>query len=187
MPALIMGIISAAMSLFSSFSASQQQNASQAQAARVAEANAQITRQNAEAQAQAKEAEARVQDREKSRLRREYNQIQAQNTVSLGAGNVDMSSGSAMDVSMGNVQNFSVDMGENAFATALKKWEAEESRRIGNQQADVQQNQAEYLKKSNGNMLTSLLTGSLAGFGGFTSGYTQAGGKIGSLFGGNGK
>lgn len=180
---MIFGIISGALSAFSAFSAAQQQSARQRNQARMLEANAQITRQNAEREAQAARVEAQQQEREKSKLRREYEDMQARNRLALGAGNVDMSSGSALDVSLGNIQNFSIDMGDNAYAAAMKKWEADETERQGRQSARVMEENASWLKRSSGNFATSLLTAGISGLGGFAQGYSLAGGSLSGLFG----
>ena len=184
MGAMIFGIISAALSAFQGFSQSQAQISQSQNQARVMEANAKITRQNAAMEKERNLQEARAQEREKIRLREEFNATESANRVSLGAGNVDMTSGSAFDVSMGNINAFAADMGENAYAVALKKWEAAERERIGNEQAHIMEENASWLKKSSGNTLTSLLTAGIGGFGGFTQGYSTAGGKLGTLFGG---
>lgn len=180
---MIFGLISGALTAFQAFGAAQRQSAMARNQARVMEANAQITRQNAALEAEQTRAQAQAQDREKARLRREYNALQARNRISLGAGNVDMQSGSALDVELGNIQNFASDMGDNAYAVAMKKWEANERQRIGNQQAHIMEENASWLRQSSGNWATSLLTAGIAGAGGFTKGYTIAGGSLKNLFG----
>lgn len=182
MGAMIFGIISAALSAFSSFSSAQSQAASQRNQAAVLEAQARVSRQNAAAQEAAKNAEASAQEREKTRLRRQFNEIQGSNAARLGAGNVDMTSGSAADAAEGNINNFAADMGDNAYAVALKKWEALESRRMGEERANIQEANASFLKKTSGNVFTSLLMGGIGGAQGFAQGYSMAGGKLGSLF-----
>lgn len=182
MGAMIFGIISAALSAFSSFSSSMRQGAQQRNQAAVMEAQAKVARQNAVSQEAAKNAEATRQERKKSRLRRQFNEIQGSNAARLGAGNVEMTSGSAADVTEGNINNFAADMGDNAYAVALKRWEALESRRVGEQQAKISEANASYLKKSSPNLFTSLLMGGIGGAQGFATGYSLAGGKLGSLF-----
>ena len=181
--AMIFGLISGALSAFQSFSQAQAQISQAQNQARVMAANAQVTRQNAAMQARQKEEEARVQDREKSRLRRDFQELQAANATSLASGNVDLSSGSALDVSLGNIQNFSVDMADNAYAVAMKKWEAREQLRLANQSANIMEKNASWLRKSSGNAATSLLSATISGAGGFAQGYSLAGGSLGKLFG----
>lgn len=180
---MIFGLISGALTAFQAFSNSQRQVAQAQNQARVLEANAKLTRQNAAAEAEQARFQAQRQDQEKSRLRRDYNNIQAQNRIALGAGNVDIQSGSALDTELGNIQNFAADMGDNAYAVAMKKWEASERERQGRQSARIMEENASWLRQSSGNTATSLLTGGIAGLGGFTQGYTLAGGSLKKLFG----
>lgn len=184
MGAMIFGIISAALAAFQGFSQSQRQISQAQNQARVMAANAQVTRQNAAMESERNLQEARLQEKEKIRLRNQFNETESANRVSLGAGNVDMSSGSALDLSLGNIDAFAADMGENAYAVALKKWEAAERKRIGEEQAHIMDENASWLAQSSGNTLTSLLTAGIGGFGGFTQGYSSAGGNLGKLFGG---
>ena len=183
---MIFGLISGALSAFQAFSNSQMQIAQAQNQARVLQANAQVTRQNAALQAEQSRQQALQQDREKSRLRREFARQEAANRIALGAGNVDMSTGSAQDVALGNIQNFAADMGDNAYATAMKKWEAAEQERIGRQSAHIMEENASWLKQSAGNPVTSLLSAGISGFGGFAQGYTLAGGSLKKLFTGAG-
>lgn len=185
--ALIFGIISAAMSAFQGYSSSQEAASQQQAQAAVLEANAKVREQNASLEAERVNLEAWQQDRQKSALRRQLRDVRGQNRVSLGAGNVDPWSGSAQDVELGNIDRFAADMGDNAYAVALKKWEASERERLGRQEAGIMRRNASWLMASSGNPATSLLTASMAGFGGFTQGYTSAGGSIGGLFGGSRK
>lgn len=183
---MIFGLISAGLTALQGFNSSQAQISQAQNQARVMEANARVARQNAALEAEQANFEARQQDKKKSALRREYESVQAQNRVNLGAGNVEMFSGSALDVAEGNINNFASDMGDNAYAVAMKRWEAAERERQGKQSAHIMEENASWLKQSSGNIFTSLLTASIGGFGGFTQGYTTAGGSLGSLFGGKG-
>lgn len=183
MAAMIIGLISAALSAFGSFSSSMSQGAQQRQQAAVLEAQAKTSRQNAEKERVRGEAEAAAQSREKSRIRRDFERGQAANRVSLGAGNVDMGSGSALDVALGSIDNFAADMGENEYAAALKLWEGEENARLMRNQAAIQESNASYLKETAAGMGSSLLTAGIGGLGGFASGYGMAGGSFNSLLG----
>lgn len=180
---IIIGAIMAGMSALSSFSSFMQQGAQQRQQAAVMTANAKVARENARQELERGRVEAWQQDREKSRLRREYEEKQGLNRIALGAGNVDMSSGSALDVSLGNASLFAEDMADNAYAVAMRKWEANEKARQYNAQANILDSNASYLQQSAANIGSSLLTASLAGGGSFFGGYSMAGGSFGNLFG----
>lgn len=180
---MIFGLISGALTAFQAFAASQGQIAQARNQARVMRANAEMTRQNAEREAEAARLEAQELDRRKGRLRSEFERTQAGNRIALGAGNVDMASGSALDVSLGNIDNFAADMGDNAYAVAMRKWEADERERLGRQQAHVMEENASWLSRSSGNPLSSLLSAGISGLGGFTQGYTISGGSLRKLFG----
>ena len=172
---LTMGALSAAGSLASSGAQAAQQKA-----------QAGALRSQAALTAEKGRIEAENFDRQKSALRREYEDIQGRNRSLLAAGNVDMSSGSALSTSLGNVERFAADVGENAYQKALSLWSSEQQAKALDWQAHVYDAQGSYLKKSAGNLGTSLLT---AGLSGLTSGlgtYTMAGGSLSSLFGGTG-
>lgn len=180
---MIFGIISGALAALSGFGSSMAQGNSQRMQAANLKAQAQANRRNADMELERSRAAAYEQDRQKTRLRREFNNIMSDNRVSLAAGNVDMASGSAMDVAQGNINNFAADMGDNAYARAMRLWEGREQHKNLNWQADVQDAHASYLDRTAATVGSSLLTAGLAGAGGFASGYTMAGGSLGSLFG----
>lgn len=165
------------------FAASRQQAAQQKAQGKALQAQADVARQQAEMTAEKGRIEAEAFDRQKSELRREYEAVQGRNRSLLAAGNVDMSSGSAQDVSLGNIDRFAADVGENAYQKALKGWETAQEVKNLNYQAASLDAQGGYLKKSAGNLGSSLLT---AGLSGITSGlgmYGMAGGRLSSLFG----
>lgn len=177
--ALTVGGLSAVGSLASS----QTQAAQQRAQASALEAQASASRQQAEIQRQKGEIEAQNYDRQKSQLRRQFEDTQGQNRSLLAAGNVDMASGSARDVSLGNIERFAVDVGENAYQKALSLWGSEQQAKTLDFQANVYDAQSSYLNKTAGNLGTSLLT---AGLSGLTSGlgvYSLAGGSLSDLFG----
>lgn len=180
--ALAVGGLSAAGSLASS----QTQAAQQRAQANALEAQANASRQQAEIQRQKGEIEAQNYDSRKSQLRRQFEETQGQNRSLLAAGNVDMGSGSALDVSLGNIERFAADVGENAYQKALSLWGSEQQAKNLDFQANMYDAQSSYLNKTAGNLGTSLLT---AGLSGLTSGlgvYSMAGGKLSGLFGGSG-
>lgn len=180
---MLFGIISGALAAMSSFGSTLTQGNNQRIQAAMLQSQAQANRRNADMALERSRAEAHEQDRQKIRLRREFNNIMADNRVSLAAGNVDMASGSAMDVAQGNINNFAADMGDNAYARAVRLWEGKEQHKNLNWQADAQDRNASYLRSTAANLGTSLLSAGLSGAGGFASGYTMAGGSLSSLFG----
>lgn len=157
--ALAMGALTAATTLVQSEQGRKQQKAQ----ADTAKAQADIQRKQAELAGQQGRIEAENLDQQKSLLRREFNAGQARNRSLLGAGNVDMASGSALDVSMGNINRFAADVGENAYQKALKEWETDYTVKNLLYEADMYDAQSSYLKKSAGNFGTSLLTAGISG------------------------
>jgi len=176
---LVMGGLAAGSSLLGS---AQQQSQARAQA-KAMSAQAAATRQQAELEAQKGRVEAENIDRQKSALRRDFEAAQGRNRSLLAAGNVDMTSGSALNVSIGNINRFADDIGENAYQKSLKEWETAQNVKALNYQADVYDAQSSYLKKSAGNLGTSLLTAGISGVTAGLGGYAMAGGKLTSLFG----
>ncbi len=175
--ALTMGGLTAA----NSFAASRQQAAQQKAQAGALRAQADATRRQAALAARAGRIEAENLDRQQSALRREFEEAQGRNRSLLAAGNVDMSSGSALDVSLGNIERFAADVGENRYQKALREWETAQEVKNLEYQAATQEAQGSYLKKSAGNLGASLLTAGLAGL---TSGlgmYSMAGGSFSGL------
>lgn len=183
---MIFGIISGALAAMSAFGGSMAQGGSQRMQAAAMRSQAEASRRNADIALERSRAEALEQDRQKSRLRREFGNVMADNRVSLAAGNVDMSSGSAMDVANGNINNFAADLADNSYARAMRLWEGRQQHKNLNWQADVQDANASYLRRTAANMGTSLLSAGLAGAGGFAGGYTMAGGSLSNLFGSGG-
>ena len=180
--ALTVGGLTAAGSLANA----QTQAAQQRAQADALQAKSSAARQQAAIQRQKGEIEAQNYDRQRSQLRRQFEETQGRNRSLLAAGNVDMSSGSAQDVSLGNIERFAADVGENAYQKALSLWGSEQQAKTLDWQANVYNAQSSYLNKTAGNLGTSLLT---AGLSGLTSGlgtYTMAGGRLSNIFGGTG-
>ncbi len=177
--ALTMGGLSAASTLLG---AEQQRKQQKAQASAL-EGRAEMTRRQAELTAQQGRLEAETIDRRKSDLRREFERMQGRNRSLLAAGNVDMTSGSALDVSHGNINRFAADVGENAYQKALKEWETAQNVKNLAYEADVYDAQSSYLRKSAGNFGTSLLTAAISGVGTGLGAYAAGGGSLGGLFG----
>ncbi len=168
---LVMGGLSAASSLAGSVAQSRQQKA---QAAAMS-AQADMTRQQAAIEAQKGRIGAENTERQKSVLRRDFEELQGRNRSLLAAGNVDMTSGSALDVSLGNIRRFAQDMGENAYQKALKEWETAQNVRSLRYRADSHDARSSYLKRSAGNLGTSLLSATLSGMSAGLAGHAGAG------------
>lgn len=183
---LAMGGLSAATSLLG---AEQERNQRMSQASAL-ENQALATRRQAELAAQKGRLEAEDIDRRKSVLRREFESVQGRNRSLLAAGNVDMGSGSALDVSLGNIGNFAQDWSENQYQKQLKEWETRQNLKSLNHQAEVYDAQGSYLRSSAGNLGTSLLTAGISGLISGLGGYSMAGGRLPGLpelFGGGGR
>lgn len=169
---LTMGALSAAGSLATS--------EAQASALR---SQADAARQQAALTAEKGRIEAENFDRQKIALRREYEDTEGRNRSLLAAGNVDMSSGSALAASLGNIERFASDVGENAYQKALKEWETAQEVKNLAYQADMYDARGSYLKKSAGNLGASLLTAGLSGLSSGLGMYGMAGGELASLLG----
>lgn len=176
--ALTAGLLMGGIGAASSFMGSMGNSANQRMQAATMEANAEQMRN----QAKLIEAEGQIRNREVDKQRhelgRQYRHQQAANNVSLGVGNVDAASGSAMQVAEGNATSFAYDTGENYFQRRLNDWETGERAKQARFQADSLDSQSSYLKQTAGNIGSSLLTAGLSGASGFLSGYTMAGGKL---------
>ena len=181
MSAMAIGIATAAMTALSSFSQSQQQSQQQKAQASALQAQASATRKQAELTARKGRVEAENYDRQKSALRREFQETQGRNRSLLAAGNVDMGGGSALDVSLGNIERFAADVGENAYQKALKQWETAQEVKNIHYQAATLDAQGSYLKKTAGNLGTSLLTAGLSGLTAGMGTYSMAGGTFGGM------
>ncbi len=156
-------VATAVLSAASTVMSSEQQRIQQEAQADAMEAQANVTRQQAQLQQQKGDIEARNIERQKRQLRREFETAQGHNRSLLAAGNVDMTSGSALDVSLGNIDRFAAEMGQNAYDVALKKWETAEQVKATNYQADVYDAQGSYLSSTAGSLGTSLLKGAIQG------------------------
>lgn len=170
---LTLGGVSAAGSLLSGIGQSQQQIAN----AKSQQAQAQALRDSARQQADASQVELENIDRQRAQMRRSYEHIKGSNAVSLGAGNVDLSSGSALDVAEGNLNQYASDIGENAYTRALREWESKTRLAQTNWEADNLESNARAMKRQANNIVPTLLQTGLSGINGFLSGYSW-GGKL---------
>lgn len=163
-------IAMAAMSAASSFMQSNaRQQQAQAQASAL-EQQADLTRRQADYAQQKGDIEARSIERRKSEIRRKFEALMGKNRANLAAGNVDMTSGSSIDIAMGNINRFADDVGENAYEAALKRWETEEQTKMMRYQADMYDANADATSRAGGNLLGSLLGAGMAGMGSFIQG-----------------
>lgn len=183
MDALGFGIGLGALGAVSSLAGAEKSRANQLAQASQLNAQAAAAREQARIETEKGRMAAAEADKEKRLLRRQFEDVQAKNRTMLAAGNVDMTSGSALDVSLGNINRFGADMGENAYQRASRLWEARTRGDNLRYQADAYDANSSYLKQTAGNLGTSLLQGAIGGAMGFASGYSLAGGKLGSLFG----
>lgn len=179
---LIAGLVMAGLSGFSALAGAETKRNQQRSQAAAMEQRAEQARRQALLAREKSRIEAEGIDRQKRDIRRKFNEVQGHNRSLLAAGNVDMASGSALDVSLGNIDRFAADMGENAYERALRLWEGKESEKSLNYQADAMDANASYLKNTAGTIGTSLLTAAISGATGFARGYSMFGGDFSSWF-----
>lgn len=181
MGAMWQGIVNAAIATTGTLMSSERErNAKLGQVAQM-ESNADAMRKNTRTIRGQGEAEAFEIDRQKSKLHQQYVDIQGHNRSLLGAGNVDMSSGSAAAVAEGNINRYAADIGDNAYKRALRLWDADSQARVALYQADALDSQASYMKKTAGSLGTSIITSLLAGGEAFMNTYSMGGGSMSSL------
>lgn len=182
MGALSLGLAAGGLGMLGSVAASETANTRQRMQASQLEAQSAVARRQAELTRQQGEQDAYETGRKRSQIRRQFQELQSANNVRLGAGNVDMTSGSAEAVSLGNINRFANDMGENSLERATRLWQAQENARMQDWQADALNANSSYLRRTAGNLGTSLLTGMINGASSFASVYTMAGGRLWDLF-----
>lgn len=173
---LAMGGASALSSLVGGIASSNQQAAQAA----AQQANANNLRAQAKMQEEQNQVELEANDKQRHKLRQQYEQAQGQNRVNLGAGNVDLSSGSAMAVQDANADAFAADVGENAYQRDLKEVEGQNKVKNTLYQADVAEAQADYLSNQSSSFVPTLLNTALAGASGFMTGYSFGGKLLGA-------
>ena len=176
--ALSSGLVSGGLSALSSLGSGMAQSNRQRQQAKAMEVQAANTRAQAEMERQRGQIEAETIAKQKSRLTKEYQQGQARNRVNLAAGNIDMTSGSALKLQEGNADAYAADVGENEYQRLLKINETNNNFRAMQWQADQFDANASYLKRTAGNLGTNLLTAALAGTASGLTSYIAAGGKL---------
>lgn len=160
---VLMGM--AALNKTTTFMNMERQRKQQDYEASVARANASALRNQRDAARAQGRIEQENLDRRKEQLHRSYNELQGRNIATLGAGNVDLTSGSAAAALEGNAARYADDVGENAYAKSLARWQTDTQADALNYQADRYDAQGSYLKKTSGNLLTSWLGSDLAAAG----------------------
>lgn len=118
MDPLTLGLAMGGASALSTLVSGVTEMGSKAAQGKAQQAQAAAARQQARMQAEQGQVELAGMDRQKGELRRQFAEMQGRNRVALGAGNVDMSSGSALKVSDGNAANFGSDIAETAYSRA---------------------------------------------------------------------
>ena len=176
--ALSSGLVSGGLSALSALGGGMAQSNRQRQQAKAMEVQAANTRAQAEMERQRGQIEAETIAKQKSRLTKEYQQGQARNRVNLAAGNIDMTSGSALKLQEGNADAYAADVGENEYQRLLRINETNNNFRTAQWQADQYDANASYLKRTAGNLGTNLLTAALAGTASGLTSYIAAGGKL---------
>lgn len=182
MGAMTFGLASAGLAMMQGISSAEARRLDARKQASFMEAQAANTRARGEAEQRRAEIEAASIERRKSQLRREYQQTASHGRSVLGAGNVALDSGSALDAQIGDINNFAADIGENAYEKALRRWEGQNANINAQNEANNTLAQASWLKNSAGTIGSSLLTGALTAIPAFAQSYNLAGGKFSSLF-----
>ncbi len=174
-------IISAVVSAISTFSQMEAARKQKQYQAAVARNNAIAKRQQADITRRKTEVAMRAVDEDKKKAKRKYVEAAGTNVSLLAAGNVELVSGSALDLLEGNLNRFADDMGELEFKKELTGWEGRREAQIQEWEGDVEESNASFLQQTAGSVGDSLLGAGLAGVGSFSSSYLMAGG-----FGGGG-
>lgn len=175
---LIIGAAVGGLTALDSFTSAEATRANQKYQASALASNAAAMRQQADLTRKATEAAQREKDREREALRRAYESEAGSNRALLAASGVDITSGSAADVLLGNAGRFATDMGENRLEREWVGWTGNRQADLQTWQGDVYDSQSSYLKKTAGSLgnslLSSIVKGGVAGLGA----YTMAGGKL---------
>jgi hypothetical protein len=175
MPFILIGLI-AAISTFQQMESNRRQ---QEYEASVANANATAMQQQAELTKKRTEIARQAADREAHKAKRDYYEAAGTNTSLLAAGNVDISSGSALALLEGNANRFADDMGEMEYQKDLDAYVGGYQVATEEWRSDLLTSNASYLEQTAGSVGGSLL---MSGVSGISAGF---GSKI--AFGGGGK
>ncbi len=175
-----LAIISAVIGAVSAFSQMEAQRRQQEYQAKVAKANALASQQQAVLVRKKTEVAQRAVDEQKKDVKRKYVSAAGTNRSLLAAANVDLTSGSALDLLEGNYNRFADDMGELEYDKDLKGWEGEREAQLLEFEADKEISNASFLESAAGSTGDSLLGAGLSGAGSFASTYASSGGKFSS-------
>lgn len=178
--ATALGVGMGALSALSSVAGSLASGSQKRIQAEAMETNARNMRNQAKMEQNIGQEQAKAIDRRKTKIRRQYEDMTGQNRVQLGAGNVEGTSGSAMQVAEGNISRLAEDIGENAYQKAIKEWETEQQYKANMAQAEGLESEASYLEQSANNVLPTVLGGLMSGASGFMTGYGFGGGTFGN-------
>lgn len=172
----IFAILSAVVSAISAFSQAETARRDKEYKAKIARNNALAKQQQADATRKKTEVAMRAKDEEQKKLKRTFRSAAGTNKSLLAAGNVDITTGSALDLLEGNYNRFADDMGEIEYQKELTGWEGRREAQLQDFQADVELSNASFLEQTAGSTGSSLLAGALSGAGSFASSYASAGG-----------
>jgi len=184
LPMLIFAVISAVAAAASTYAQMEAQRKQKEYQAQIARNNALAKQQQADLTRRKTEVAMRAKDVEKKKVRRGYMEAAGTNKSLLAAGNVDLTTGSALDLLEGNYNRFADDMGELEYQKDLIGWEGEREAQLQEWQGDVELSNASYLEGTAGTQQGSLLGGVISGGSSFASSYASAGGFSGTAGGG---
>jgi hypothetical protein len=170
--ALVMGALGA----ISAFQQAEAQRVQQQYEAEIARNNAVAKQQQAEIVRQRTESERVAADEESHEVKRKYLDAAGTNMSLLASKNVDISTGSALDLLEGNLNAFADDMGEMAYQKELNTWAGKREAQVFDYEADVLNSNASFLERTAGSVGQSLLTAGLSGLGGGLSTFAGGGG-----------
>lgn len=183
---ILVGAAIGGLTMLDSFSSAEANRKNQKYQASALASNAAAMRQQADITRATTEAAQREKDREREALRRAYEADAGSNRALLAASGVDITSGSAEDVLLGNAGRFATDMGENRLEREWVGWTGNRQADLQEWQADSYDSQASYLKKTAGSLGSSLLSSFAKGAVAGVSAYSMAGGTFGMKAAGNG-
>jgi hypothetical protein len=168
-------IISAVIAAASAFSQLETKRRDNEYKAKIEYNNALAKQQQADITRRKTETAMRAKGEEQKKVKRKYTAAAGTNRSLLAAGNVVITSGSALDLLEGNYNRFADDMGEMEYQKELIGWEGRREAQVQDWEADVALSNASYLEKTAGSTGKSLLAGGMTGVGTFASGYASGG------------
>lgn len=176
MGAMTLALTMGGLSALSSIASTNAQNRQAKYNQQMMQAQAQAARNQAKITEERGRIEAENLDRERNALTREYADLQAGNVASFGALGVDMSSGSAADVLMGNASRYASDVGLNRYQKDISEWETRENVKANLTNAANYDAAASWYGNSMKGLGNTLLTAGLSGLASGIGAYATAGG-----------